>query len=73
MYCSTGEGSDPDYGPNSKYQTALEPLLLQYDVDLVSAALPSSSSSPQTYPFLLSFVSFIHGVCVYVCVFLIDV
>ena len=36
MYCSTGEGEELDYGPNTKYQTALEPLLLQYDVDLVS-------------------------------------
>jgi hypothetical protein len=41
MYCSTGEGSEPDYGPNTQFQTALEPLLLQYDVDLVRACLPT--------------------------------
>jgi hypothetical protein len=36
MYCSTGDGAVPNYGPNTQYQMALEPLLLQYDVDLVS-------------------------------------
>jgi hypothetical protein len=58
MYCSTGEGSEPDYGPNSQYQTALEPLLLQYDVDLViqghmhayERMHPSVNGQSITYP-----------------------